>query len=161
MRFRKITLRNQNKFELRHRTSFFSLGEIMMFRRFFAPTKIMSDVRGCDGHKLSNRKFSAFLFRRSIDYVRMSRGNPSFAKPVGIPVVPRYVIVLEKKCRWKMSLSHIFVVSMYLQHPQGDFPRPPRARSPAGADQQLCVRVCAGQGRARLWQHGPGEREQQ
>ncbi len=50
---------------------------------------------------------------------------------------------------------------MYLQHPQGDFPRPPRARSPAGADQQLCVRVCAGQGRARLWQHGPGEREQQ
>ncbi len=27
----------------------------------------------------------------------MSRGNPSFAKPVGIPVAPRYVIVLEKE----------------------------------------------------------------
>lgn len=50
---------------------------------------------------------------------------------------------------------------MCSQHPQGDFPRPPRARSPAGADQQLCVRVCTGQSRARLWQHGPGEREQQ
>lgn len=25
---------------------------------------------------------------RPIDYVRMSRGNPSFAKPVQIPVVP-------------------------------------------------------------------------